>query len=777
MKLWYEQPAKSWNEALPIGNGRLGAMVYGNTDIEKIPLNEDTLWSGHPVNLNPRNKREQFLQAIELAKSKKYHEAQELVEKELTSGWSQSYMPLGDLILSFNHNGMVSEFTRSLDLNTAVALVEYKVGGIQYKREMFASAPDNVIVFSISSDTPQSISLTLNFDCLLKSAVSVEDSCIVLEGEAPSHVEPIYIKDCVNPVIYSDIDEERGMLFAAMVRVMTSGGRVKHTGKGIAVENADSAVIFISAHTSFAGFDVQPYMNGMKYKEPCIKELDSVCRKTYDELLSRHIEDYKRYYDRVFLDLGESEASTLPTDQRLYRFNEEKNDPALYTLLFQYGRYLLISSSREGTQATNLQGIWNSELRPPWSSNYTLNINTQMNYWPVFPCALGELQQPLVELIKELSVTGKVTAQEVYGTRGFVSHHNTDLWRLSSPVGNHRKGCAGYAYWNMSAGWLCRHLFDQYEYTLDTRFLKDEAYPIMKSAAEFLLDIMTEDEAGYLILCPSTSPENVVLYEDGKSSISATSTMNMVIAKELFHHCIKSCEILGCDSIFAKELKNTLDRLYPYKTGSKGQLLEWYEECEEADPLHRHISHLYGLHPANEITIEDTPELAQACKTSLNIRGDEGTGWSLGWKINQWARLFDGDRALKLINRQLKVVEDMDSGHHTGGGTYINMLDACPPFQIDGNFGAASGITEMLLQSRDNKVFILPALPSVWEKGCARGLRAKRRIKVDIEWDGHAVKAELLSDIDQTVMVSIKGTELSLVTIKSGVPTVLGLVK
>lgn len=396
-----------------------------------------------------------------------------------------------------------------------------------------------------------------------------------------------------------------------------------------------------------------------------------------------------------------------------------------------------------------------------------------MNYWPAFPCALGELQQPLIQLIKELFVTGSVTAREMYGARGFTAHHNADLWRLSSPVGNHGKGTACFAYWNMSAGWLCRHLFDQYEYTLDIDFLRNEAYPIMKSAAEFLLDIMTEDREGYLIICPSTSPENTFIYEGERCNISATTTMTMTISKELFKNCIKSCEILGCDLDFANELKRVLEKLYPYKTGSKGQLLEWYEEYEEAEPAHRHISHLYGLHPSNEITVEETPGLAQACKTSLNLRGDEGTGWSLGWKINQWARLFDGNRALKLLARQLRVVENTGFNYSTGGGTYINMLDAHPPFQIDGNFGATSGIAEMLLQSRNSKVFILPALPLAWKKGSVRGLRAKGCIKVDIQWDEQGVKAELLSDIDQDVMVAVKGTDMSRVELKAGVPTVL----
>ncbi len=768
MRLWYEQPAASWVEALPVGNGRLGAMIFGGVEREVLSLNEDTLWSGYPRDLNPKGKGSFFRKAAELAKNKKYHEAQELVERELTSGWTQSYMPIGDLVIDFKHAGCVENYSRSLDISSAISSIEYNVSEARYQRETFASAPDNIIIMRFSCSQQKSISFSMSFKCSLKSLVSVDNGFLVLKGEAPSHVEPSYSNDLEIPVVYSDMDGERGMLYAAMAKVIATGGRIASTPTTIEVAGADEVIILIDARTSFSGYDKHPYLNGNEYESVCADNISKAATKSYDDIFCAHVSDYRYYFDRVRLDLGENEASCLPTDKRLYRFREIQDDLSLYTLLFQFGRYLLIASSREGTQPANLQGIWNSEIRPPWSSNYTININAQMNYWLAFSCNLGELQQPLVELIENLAVNGRKTAQEVYGARGFTSHHNTDLWRLTSPMGNHWKGSACFAFWNVSAGWLCRHLYDQYEYTLDRDFLIDIAYPIMRSAALFLLDIMMEDNQGYLIICPSTSPENTFIYEGKQCNISASATMSMTIARELFHNCIKCCELLDCDTDFADELKEKINKMYPYKIGSKGQLLEWYEEYEEAEPGHRHISHLYGLHPANEITLEGTPELAEACKASLNLRGDEGTGWSLGWKINQWARLFDGDRALKLLNTQLRVVESSDVKYSERGGTYINMFDAHPPFQIDGNFGATSGIAEMLLQSRGKRIFILPALPSAWKKGEVKGLCAKGRVTVDIQWDEDFVKTELLSEIDQTVMVAVKGTQMVKVELKAG---------
>ncbi|WP_141503099.1 glycoside hydrolase family 95 protein [Paenibacillus luteus] len=750
-KLWYQEPASEWVEALPLGNGRIGAMLYWKPDRDTIMLNEDTLWSGYPQDTNVPGASKYYYEAMNLINKGKYKEGQEWIEDHMLGPFTQSYMPLGDLQLSFSNinENLVSDYYRELNLNHAVSKSSFMHLGARYHREAFISAVDQCMVIKLSADQPQSISFHMTMNSPLQHSISVKDHTVILDGLCPSHVDPNYV-DSPNPIIYETDERKRGIAFRTLAAVEPLGGAVTTTTNGIEVAMADSVVIKVCIRTSFNGYDKHPFLNGKDYKANCENDRQHVRINNYDEMKQKHVADYQRLYDRVDIHLGEDIHYHIPTNERLKRFGETQDDKGLYSLIFQYGRYLLIASSREGTMPANLQGIWNKELRAPWSSNYTVNINTQMNYWPAEITNLSELHQPLFDLIKVLKVTGSLTAQTHYNAGGFTSHHNVDIWGHSSPVGNKSRGTAGYAFWPMSSGWLCQHLFEHYEYTLDYRFLQETAYPIMKSAAQFYVDLLVEDEDGYLILSPSTSPENAFIYDGQKSNVAKTATMTMAIVREIFRNCIQSSKLLDMDAAFANLLQEKADRLYPYQIGSKGQLLEWNEEFQEAEPDHRHISHLYPLHPGHDITVTDTPELAEACRTSLHLRGDDGTGWSLGWKINVWARLHDGNRALKLLKRQLQFVQTNETDYLHGGGTYANLFDAHPPFQIDGNFGACAGIAEMFLQNSNHKIWLLPALPDEFEDGYVRGLRAKGGLIVDIYFSGGKLtRAVLTATADQ----------------------------
>ena len=766
MKLWYKQAAQKWTEALPLGNGRFGAMVYGKQETEIISLNEDTLWSGYPRYKGPRNKAETWRRIRALAEGGNFTDAQTLFEDEIASPWTQAYLPLGDINLTLNHNDSV-EYQRSLDLDTAVASVSYKSGGIHYTREIFTSAADNCMVVHLSADKSGSINCELSLQCKLRSAVSVNGKFLSLDGLAPTNIKPHYLQE-PDPVFYSEKDEEKGMRFTLMVLPVVNGGKCIFENNRIVISGADSVILLVNGETSFTKCYVNPFFHGKDEKTACRMVLEKAAAKTYNDLLKNHIDDYQRLYSRLTLDLGENENASLPTDVRLRQFSEQKNDPALYTLLFQFGRYLLIAGSRPGTRATNLQGIWNEESCPPWSSNYTVNINTQMNYWPCFPCALEETQLPLIDLIKEISVSGRETAAEIYGAPGIVAHHNVDIWATTWPMGNHKQGSCEYSAWNLSIAWFCAHLFERYEYTLDRNFLEETAYPIMKEAALFINSLLSEDENGHLWFCPSTSPENTFIIDGKRFNMARTATMSMAIIRELFSNCVKAANILGTDSEFADELQKKLPLLFPFQIGSQGQLLEWDREYEEADPRHRHISHLYGLHPGSQIRPDETPELAAACAKSLELRGDNGTGWSLAWKVNMWARLCHGNRALAILNNQLRLVEEGGANHSGGGGTYANMFCAHPPFQIDGNYGISAGFAEMLLQNTPRGIHLLPALPDSWLKGSVRGLRAKGRITVDITWDGGKVTASIYADASGTLGIRCRNGKEQVIRLEPG---------
>lgn len=733
MRLLYNKPAEKWVEALPLGNGRIGAMVFSIPDRDVFMLNEDTLWSGYPRDTNVADAADYNLKALELVKQKKYKEAEECIEDHMLGGYTQSYMPLGDLRLDFPSidRENVTSYSRELNLNNAIVTTSFFHKGVRYKREAFVSYPDQCMIIRLSADKGQSISFSASFSSQLKSATAVEGNTALLDGICPSHVEPNYINSH-NPIIYEKEDHKKGIGFRAAAIIENHGGKVVAKDNSIHVEDANSVVIKLCVRTSFNGYDKQPFLEGKDYKRDCQDDHDKIQGQPFDILKARHVEDYQELFNRVLLNLDSDKKDCIPTDRRLELFQETQDDKGLYELIFQYGRYLLIASSREGTQPANLQGIWNKEMRPPWSSNYTLNINTEMNYWPAEMCNLSELHQPLFDLIDGLRVTGAKTAKLHYGAGGFTAHHNTDIWRLSNPVGDFGRGTAGYAFWPMAAGWLCRHLFEHYEYTLDKEFLEYRAYPAISDAATFYMDMLVEDEEGYLIMSPTTSPENAFIYGGEICKVSKTATMTIAIIKEVFANFIKCCEALSIEDEMSRGIRDKISRLYPYRVGSKGQLLEWEEEFQEPEPHHRHISHIYPLYPGFEITRLETPDLAEACRKTLNLRGDDGTGWSLGWKINTWARLHDGNRALKLLKRQLRYVSESNTDYMGGGGTYANLFDAHPPFQIDGNFGACAGIAELFLQSYDDKVLILPALPDELSEGRIKGLCAKGGIVTDI---------------------------------------------
>ncbi|MBE2280050.1 MAG: glycoside hydrolase family 95 protein, partial [Ignavibacteriaceae bacterium] len=663
LALWYPRPAAQWVEALPIGNGRLGAMVFGGIGRELLQLNEDTLWSGNgPHAWNNPHALDVLPQVRRLLLAGEYEAANELC-KQMQGPFTESYQPLGNLVLTFDSlvdawvSDVPTDYQRSLDLHTAVATTRFVVDGVTYTRECFVSAPDQVIVVRLSADQPGKISCTATLESLHPAQLTDNGAqSLSIAGRAPSHVVPNY-DNMPNPIVYT---ADGGIAFDLRLQAIAEGGQVTASAQGVRVENADAATLILAAGTSFNGYQNAPSQSKIVPSARAAHDLAAASQQPYATLRARHEADYGALFGRVTLDLGTTAAAQLPTDERIRQWHDH-DDPHFVTLLFQYGRYLLISSSRPGSQPANLQGIWNEHIRPPWSSNYTININTQMNYWPAEVANLAECHLPLFEMIRELSETGAKTAATNYGCRGWVAHHNTDLWRQSAPVGDFGRGDPVWAHWLMSGGWLCQHLWEHFAFGRDEQFLREQAYPLMREAAQFYLDWLYEGPDGFLMSGPSTSPENPYTTADGQhAAVCNGSTMDMMIIWDLFTNCIEASEILGIDAEFRQAIESARQKLRPLTIGQHGQLQEWEKDWDDPQDQHRHCSHLFGLHPGRQITPQGTPELFDAARRSLEFRGDGATGWSMAWKINFWARFLDGDHAMILLSNTINLAEEKD---------------------------------------------------------------------------------------------------------------------